>query len=74
MGLVRHLLTLGPDHEPMWIRLYVYQVAEKWAATLVADNVGPPTPGEVRGIGFHADAPERRTWACRTPHASERRQ
>ncbi len=28
----RRLLPLSPDHEPLWVRLYVHQIADAWAA------------------------------------------
>ncbi len=48
----RRILTLGPDHEPLWVRLYVHQVGERWAAILVADGVLPPEPGTLKGLAF----------------------
>ena len=43
---MRHrLLTLGPDTEPLWIRLYVQPYADQWAAMLAGDDVPPPDPG-----------------------------
>ena len=50
--LSRRLLTLGPDHEPLWVRLYVHQVGEAWAAMLVADDASPPQPGGPKGLAF----------------------
>ncbi len=44
------LLTLSPDNEPMWVRLYVHPVGDRWAAMLVADGVLPPEPGALEGI------------------------
>ncbi len=46
------LLTLSPDHEPLWVRLYLHQIGEKWAAMLLADEEPPPKPGEVKGLAF----------------------
>ena len=54
----RRLLTLGPDNEPMWVRLYVNPVGDKWAAMLVADGAEPPQPGELKGTGFFGDTAE----------------
>ncbi len=48
----RRLLTPSPDHEPMWVRLYVHTVGDKWAAMLVADGVLPPEPGTLKGLAF----------------------
>jgi len=38
------LLTLGPDHETLWVRLYVQPYADYLAAMLVGDAVPPPDP------------------------------
>jgi hypothetical protein len=54
---MHRLLTLGPDNEPLWVRLYVYPVGDQWHSVIVADGVAPPGPGEVKGIGFYADTP-----------------
>ncbi len=54
---LRRLLTLGPDNEPMWVRLYVHRVGDHWAAMLVADGAKPPQPGELKGTGFFGDTP-----------------
>jgi len=40
--LARRLLTVSPDHEPLWVRLFVHHSGEKWAAMIVDDDV-PPT-------------------------------
>lgn len=31
----RRLLTLSPDNEPMWVRLYIHEIEGVWAAMLV---------------------------------------
>ena len=51
------LLTLGLDNEPLWVRLYIQPVGEKWAAMIVADDVEPPLPGELNGMSFFGDTP-----------------
>lgn len=48
----RRLLTVGPDHEPQWVRLYVHNIDGVWAAMLVADGEVPPEPGTLKGLGF----------------------
>ncbi len=32
----RHLLTLGPDIEPLWVPTYIHEIDEVWPAMLVA--------------------------------------
>ncbi len=46
------LLTVSPDHDPLWVRLYVHQVGDRWAAVLLADEEPPPEPGAVKGLAF----------------------
>ncbi len=55
--MMRRLLTVDPDNEPLWVRLYVLPIDEKWAAMLVADDVEPPLPGELKGTSFFGDTP-----------------
>jgi hypothetical protein len=52
------LLTLGPDHEPRWVRLYEQPIGERWVAMLVADADSPPDPGTVKGMAFFGETPE----------------
>ncbi len=54
----RRLLTLSPDHEPLWVRLYIHQIGDRWAAMLVADGVLPPEPGTLKGLAFFAATPD----------------
>ena len=62
----RRILTLGPDNEPLWVRLYVHPVGDHWAAMIVADDVEPPLPGALKGISCFSDTPaEAREWAPR---------
>ena len=51
----RRFLTLGPDNDPRWMRLYVYPVGDRWAAVIVADTVEPPRPGEGKGLRCFGD-------------------
>ncbi len=44
----RRLLTLSPDNEPLWVRLYVQQIGDRWAAMLLADE--EPAPSAVVGL------------------------
>ena len=48
----RRILAQGPDHEPLWVRLSVHQIEDRWAALLVADEEPPPGPGIVKGLAF----------------------
>ena len=54
----RRLCTLGPDNEPLWVRLYVQPYADHWAAMLVGDDVPPPEPDTVTGLTFFGTMPE----------------
>ena len=54
----RRLLTLSPDNVPLWVRLYVHQVGEKWAAMIVDDDAAPPGPGSLTGQAFFGESPE----------------
>ncbi len=69
----RRLLTLGPDNEPVWVRLYVHKMEDVWAAMLVGDDVLPPEPGTLMGLGFFGETPEegehaaKTYWGCSEP-------
>ena len=52
---VRRLLTLSPDNESLWVRLYVHQIRERWAAMIVADDALPPRPEELKGMAFFGE-------------------
>ena len=52
MQRARRLLTVSPDHEPLWVRLYIHQVEDRWAAMLLADEEPPPVQGTVKGLAF----------------------
>ncbi len=52
------LLTLNPDNDPMWVRLYVYPLPEGWAAAILADGALPPEPGSLPGMAFFGETPE----------------
>ncbi len=54
---VRRFLTLKSDNEPMWVRLYVLPIGDRWAATILADHADPRAPGEPRGMSFFGDTP-----------------
>jgi hypothetical protein len=53
--LHRRFVTLGPDNDPRWVRVYVRQVGGHWAAMIVPEAAEPPRPGEVKGLGFFAE-------------------
>ena len=40
--MMRRLRTVGPDKEPLLLRLYVQPHAVRWAAMLVGDDVPRP--------------------------------
>jgi hypothetical protein len=52
------ILTVGPDNEPLWVRLYVQPIGERWAAMIVGDTSPLPGPDEIRGLGSCATAAE----------------
>ena len=52
------VLTVSPDHEPLWVRLHVQPIGERWAAMIVGDKSLSPGPDEVRGQGFFGDTAE----------------
>ncbi len=54
----RRLLTVSPDHEPLWVRLYIHQVGDRWAAMILADDAAPPEPGTVKGLGLFGATPD----------------
>ena len=54
---VHRLLSIGPDNEPLWVRLYIHPVGDVWAAMVVADAVASPNPGELKGTGFFGATP-----------------
>lgn len=55
---VHRLLTLSPSDEPLWVKVYVRQIGEKWAAMIVADNETPPLPEQLKGLALFGDTPE----------------
>ncbi len=56
-GRARYFLTVGPDNESLWVRLYLQPVGEQWVALLVAEGAEPPAPGKLKGMGFFAGTP-----------------
>ena len=58
MQRARRLLTVSPDHEPLWVRLYVHPIGDKRAAMLLADEEPPPEPGALKGLAFFGATPE----------------
>ena len=49
------IVTVGPDPDPLWVRLCVQPIGERWAAMVLGDTGSPPEPDEVRGQGFFGD-------------------
>ena len=45
----RRLLTLAPDDEPLWVRLYVQPYETHWTAMIVGEDVPRPDLGTLRG-------------------------
>ena len=64
--LTHRLLTLSPDNEPLWVRLYVQKIEDMWVAMLVGDDVLPPEPGTLKGLGFFGATPEAAEDAAKT--------
>ncbi len=56
------ILTLGPDNEPLWVRVYVHRIEDMWAAMLVGDDVPPAEPGTLQGMAFFGTTPEEAEW------------
>lgn len=63
---MRRLLTLSPNNDPLWVRLYVHRIEDMWAAMLVGDDVPPPEPGTLMGLGFFGATPEEAEDAAKT--------
>jgi len=56
--MMRRLLALGPDNDPLWLRLYVQPYAARWVAMIVGDEVPPPDPDTVTGLTFFGATPD----------------
>ncbi len=56
---VRRFLTLNGHNEPMWVRLYVLPIDDRWAAAILSDKAEPPAPalGELKGMSFVGGTP-----------------
>jgi hypothetical protein len=46
----RRLLTLGAADDPIWVRLYIQQIGDRWTAMLVADEDPPSEPVALKGL------------------------
>ncbi len=55
---VRRIPVLGPSDEPQWVRVYVRQYGDRWAAIICADDETPPLPDQLKGIAFFGDTAE----------------
>ena len=51
------LLNFGLSNEPLWVKLYIRQIGEKWAAIIVAENETPPLPDQLKGLALFGDTP-----------------
>ena len=54
---VHRLLTLGPSEEPLWVKVYVHPIGERWVAMILRDDAPPPGGEELRGIALFGDTP-----------------
>ena len=52
------LLSLGPENEPLWARLYIHEIGEGWAAMILGDDDLAPEPGQLKGVAFFGATPE----------------
>jgi hypothetical protein len=58
-GVPTHqILTHGPAHEPLGVRLYVQKIRDRWTAMLLADEDPPPEPGVMTGLACFGATPE----------------
>ena len=55
----RRYLILGPDNNPVWVRLYVHKIDEKWAALIAVDDMLPPERGGAQRTGLLWGDPRR---------------
>lgn len=51
------LFTLSLDNEARWVRVFLQEIEGRWAAMIVGDDVLPPKPGELKGLGFFGNTP-----------------
>lgn len=49
---------VGPNHEPLRVRLNVQPIGERWTAMIVGDEWLSPGPNELEGQGFFGDTAE----------------
>ncbi len=55
---VHRILTQGPSDEAQWVKVYVRQFEERWAAIILSDDEAPPQPDQLKGIAFFGDTAE----------------
>ena len=63
--LSHRLLTVGPDHEPLWFRLYVQPYANHQVAMLVGDDVPPPDPSTLTGLTIFGAIRDEVEWGAK---------
>ena len=61
----RRLLTLAPDDEPLWVRLYVQPYENHWAAMLVGEDVPPPDPSTLTGLTIFGAIRDEVEWGAK---------
>jgi hypothetical protein len=54
----RRLLTRGPSDDPLWVRLHIFKIGERWAAMILADDVQPSGAEELKEIALFGETAE----------------
>ena len=52
------ILIVGRDHEPLWVRLDVQAIGERWAPKILADGAPPLELGSLPSMAFVGKTPE----------------
>jgi hypothetical protein len=58
MMRVRRILIQGPSDEAQWVKIYIRQYEDRWAAIICSDDEAPPQSDQLKGITFFADTAE----------------